>query len=124
MNCCCTCLSGLVSILYFLSQTITILVMMPDIFTSIGFGSIPITENIVYVWLLLNDFLIVSVWLSLQFQDPIMNFVCTNLPDCDEQTKCCGRDCELCMPCSSYSRFVSKRKTCTKIVGSLCVALS
>ena len=98
--------------------------MMPDIFSAFGFGSTPVNDTIVYVWLLLNDFLIVTVWLSLQSHDLIMNFICTNLPDCDEQIRCCGTNCEICLPCTAYSRFVSKRKTCTKLTASFLVGLS
>lgn len=124
MNCCRDCVCGLISILYFLAQTITILVMMPDICTSIGAASTTLTQIFVYVWLLVNDVLIVTVWLSLQKHDVIMNFVCTNIPDCDDELRCCGRGCEYCFICTRYSRFLSERRSCSKLLLGFFAALS
>lgn len=84
MNCCCDCVSGLISILYFLTQTVTILVMMPDISMQISSKNTSIYQILVYVWLLLNDLFIITVWLSFQKDDIIMSFICTNMPECND----------------------------------------
>lgn len=107
---------GTISILYLGQLILTIVSIICVYARCLVLSSATFDAPLIYIWLPINEILLVTVYLMFVQQELLLKWICGNLPNCaDIKRFCCDNLFYLPNLCND---FVAETKLCTKVIAA------